>query len=753
MKTPADKSPEPQRQATTHEAPQQQDRFDAKLQFIDNREESASLRQLQEMADNSPRRQGQAQLRAMMDNGPHSAAMKNSQAMIHNSPRQVAQRQLHSRIQGASMGLQAGSDDVSVQRVEDEEVLQGKIDAESSAQLAQPSDAKPNNTGLPDNLKAGVESLSGLSLDNVKVHYNSSEPAQLNAHAYAQGTDIHVGPGQEQHLPHEAWHVVQQAQGRVKPTMQMKDGVEVNDDQGLEQEADLMGGRAEQMVQKKRNTATSPSMSKKTIKNGEAEGKSTISTPLVQRRAYVGNNFSPPKGPIKSPVLELYNDNNVRRFKDETELKNYADNNKLEGIGALGNKNWVRLPTKMLVLGEDHGKPMAPDIIKATNIKKFRYEGFTHYDLQRLEKNEGLKELVEESNKQGLERKGLEQSEDEPSHEAEDAFPKYARVLPDIIAMVKEQASKGKIGGKSVVAGADLGDDYSLAKALLSGLTLALVYCKSYGDKSWGNELKSFYNTNKQAVDDSIGKLEKYKKNNVVPDFNEIKIMPLLNNLAVFYEKMARKKVNQNTRKKRKDFIATLNTKDEPKVAMSDKAKEMDYLRDASMLMTIKKAKSSGDRLFVIGDAHRHKLAPLIAAEGLDVKKDVEFIQEQQELDIDAIKTDDKPKGEFPETLINEIAKKILSGLKVTPPTPSESSRREKGVERRITPSLTLDDNATLIKKFGFILDISVEGGELSGDVTSGKEMPKIINTDKRTHVTIKLLRNNLEIHKKNISS
>jgi hypothetical protein len=45
-------------------------------------------------------------------------------------------------------------------------------------------------------------------------------------------------------LPHEAWHVVQQAQGRVKPTMQMKDGVPVNDDKGLEHEADVMGAKA-----------------------------------------------------------------------------------------------------------------------------------------------------------------------------------------------------------------------------------------------------------------------------------------------------------------------------------------------------------------------------------------------------------------------------------------------------------------------------------------------------------------------------
>ncbi|NCN83427.1 MAG: DUF4157 domain-containing protein [Sphingomonadales bacterium] len=78
---------------------------------------------------------------------------------------------------------------------------------------------KTNRTGLPDNLKSGIESLSGLSMDHVQVHRNSSKPAQLNAHAFAQGSDIHLAPGQEQHLPHEAWHVVQQAQGRVKPTM------------------------------------------------------------------------------------------------------------------------------------------------------------------------------------------------------------------------------------------------------------------------------------------------------------------------------------------------------------------------------------------------------------------------------------------------------------------------------------------------------------------------------------------------------
>lgn len=104
--------------------------------------------------------------------------------------------------------------------------------------------AAPNHTGLPDGLKAGIESLSGHSMNDVKVHYNSSQPAQLQAHAFAQGTQIHVAPGQERHLPHEAWHVVQQKQGRVKPTRQLMGKVPVNDDAGLEKEADRMGAKA-----------------------------------------------------------------------------------------------------------------------------------------------------------------------------------------------------------------------------------------------------------------------------------------------------------------------------------------------------------------------------------------------------------------------------------------------------------------------------------------------------------------------------
>jgi hypothetical protein len=166
------------------------------------------------------------QLRQVMDNSPQAAQARSLQMMLNNS----------------ALASEARA-------------LQAKAGNKNTAQLETQEAQKPNNTGLPDNLKSGIESLSGMGMDHVKVHYNSAQPAQLNAHAYAQGSEIHVAPGQEQHLPHEAWHVVQQAQGRVKPTMQMKAGVAVNDDVGLETEADVMGAKAlqtgAQLVQEK----------------------------------------------------------------------------------------------------------------------------------------------------------------------------------------------------------------------------------------------------------------------------------------------------------------------------------------------------------------------------------------------------------------------------------------------------------------------------------------------------------------------
>ncbi|WP_063833108.1 DUF4157 domain-containing protein [Aureispira sp. CCB-QB1] len=104
--------------------------------------------------------------------------------------------------------------------------------------------SKPNKTGIPDDLKASIESLSGYSLDDVKVHYNSDKPAQIGAYAYTEGNNIYIGPGQEEHLAHELWHVIQQKQGNVKPNTELGTGTLANTETSLEDQATRMGDKA-----------------------------------------------------------------------------------------------------------------------------------------------------------------------------------------------------------------------------------------------------------------------------------------------------------------------------------------------------------------------------------------------------------------------------------------------------------------------------------------------------------------------------
>ena len=189
------------------------------MAYADFRTEVVSLKSMQAFADDSRSGRHITQLQALADASNRARRTTQLQAMADSSSsaRKIAQ------LQSISNNRQTHqfSQDKPIQR-------------------------KGNNTGLPDNLKSGIENLSGVSMDSVKVHKNSDKPAQLNAHAYAQGTDIHLGAGQEKHLPHEAWHVVQQSQGRVQPTTQLA-GVNINDNTGLEKEADVMGAKALQM--------------------------------------------------------------------------------------------------------------------------------------------------------------------------------------------------------------------------------------------------------------------------------------------------------------------------------------------------------------------------------------------------------------------------------------------------------------------------------------------------------------------------
>lgn len=224
--------------------------------FPDFRATAITQRQIQQIANNSPRTAQLKTIQAMADKGILQRFPLGMPIQKMEEEEDLLQGKFEAvqRMGPEEEDLLQGKFE-TVQRMgpEEEDLLQGKFEA---VQRMAPDEEdllqgkfetvqrQKNNTGLPDTLKAGVEGLSGMSMDDVQVHFNSDKPAPLQAHAYTQGTDIHVAPGQERHLAHEAWHVVQQKQGRVQPTMSLN-GQQINDNPGLEQEADVMGAKAQ----------------------------------------------------------------------------------------------------------------------------------------------------------------------------------------------------------------------------------------------------------------------------------------------------------------------------------------------------------------------------------------------------------------------------------------------------------------------------------------------------------------------------
>jgi len=200
---------------------------------------------------------------------------------------------------------------------------------------------RPNKTGLPDRLKTGIENLSGYSLEDVSVFYNSDKPAQWQAHAYTLGTAIHIASGQERHLAHEAWHVVQQKQGRVVGTRQLK-GKGLNDSDELEHEADVMGAKAEQTLPASRQdtqpvrqgTAPRVVIQRKAMAQVKEELKNkasleNFSKPFIPKHiGLTGTNANVDAARVHSKRVDPPVTNTViadaRAFKDSLEAGNWA---------------------------------------------------------------------------------------------------------------------------------------------------------------------------------------------------------------------------------------------------------------------------------------------------------------------------------------------------------------------------------------------------------------------------------------------
>ena len=157
-------------------------------------------------------------------------------------------------------------------------------------------------------------------MNDVRVHANSSRPKQIHAHAYTQGADIYLGPGQERHLAHEAWHVVQQKRGGVKPTLSLS-GAAINDDPAFERDADRMAAKL--------RTMSSASTHRK-LKPGPRTGEHA---PPVQR---VVIRHQPNDAAIKKAAEDLLKTTAAgHKLIDRSDLANYSIG-KTETVYVLG---------------------------------------------------------------------------------------------------------------------------------------------------------------------------------------------------------------------------------------------------------------------------------------------------------------------------------------------------------------------------------------------------------------------------------
>ncbi|MDR2572460.1 MAG: DUF4157 domain-containing protein [Oscillospiraceae bacterium] len=237
-----------------------------------------------------------------------------------------------------------------------------------------------NNTGIPTQIKTGFEQNSGFSFDDVRVHYNSTKPAQLDAHAYTQGNDIHIAPGQEKHLGHELGHVVQQKQGRVKATVQLQ-SYAANTDSRLESEADVMSSAF--------NSGVSDFNTASLVQAPTGGGSSNT---VVQMKAYSGtlSMFTGKKGWkwLQDVNIPLFRNKDGKKYKiNHSHIvfdnpQSLPNNNKIAherkdvGFGAKGVFSGFMDKEELNVVGDVAGNKMQERLFAATARSMKDYSGY-----------------------------------------------------------------------------------------------------------------------------------------------------------------------------------------------------------------------------------------------------------------------------------------------------------------------------------------------------------------------------------------
>lgn len=175
--------------------------------------------------------------------------------------------------------------------------------AEPGAEAAADTGAPTSDGPLPAPVQAKMERSFNADFSDVQIHTDSPAAGAIGAHAFTQGEEVHFAPGQydpgsqsgQALIGHELSHVVQQREGRVKAPMQAR-GLPVEDDPGLEHQADVEGERAAK-GEAARGEDSAPSVAGGALATGPVQAKKDVSAELDWENA--------------TEVRSLHNDHHV----------------------------------------------------------------------------------------------------------------------------------------------------------------------------------------------------------------------------------------------------------------------------------------------------------------------------------------------------------------------------------------------------------------------------------------------------------
>ncbi|MGH1336002.1 MAG: hypothetical protein ACRBFS_07720 [Aureispira sp.] len=247
---------------------------------------------------------------------------------------------------------------------------------------------KPNKTGIPNALKASIEYMSQVSLDDVRVHYNSDKPATIGANAYAKYPDIYIAPGQEKHLSEELWHIVQQLKDNVAATNQIE-GTPINDQKVFEEDAKKQGSLAQKTtapttLPKEETSIKAPSKEVAQLNDDDEEEEETE----LQRQVndLVTNDKWNDRALVKAIGEQSWND-----IKEAWDLVAVQDRGKLTLLRLKGSGNDVDLTTyenwSDNFMGQQDGHKWGTET-EGGNIKVFLKKKLSYKKKEGLTKDE-----------------------------------------------------------------------------------------------------------------------------------------------------------------------------------------------------------------------------------------------------------------------------------------------------------------------------------------------------------------------------